>query len=76
MKDSKRKKKPHITITNTKKKPLVLFATLLVTVWVSAQTQQGYVKILGRPDKLGKMLANVTVQANMPCGKDDILRTK
>ena len=45
------------------KRFLFLIIILLLTVWAKAQTQQGYVKSIGRPDKPGKMLAKVTIQA-------------
>ena len=45
------------------KRVLFLFTFLLLTIWALAQTQQGYIKTIGRPDKPGKMLSNVTVQA-------------
>lgn len=35
----------------------------MIPLGVIAQTQQGYIKTIGRPDKPGQMLANVTVQA-------------
>jgi len=47
------------------KKVLLLCATLFLSLLASAQTQTqlGYVKTIGRPDKPGKMLPNVMVQA-------------
>ena len=47
------------------KRVLLLCAALFLSLWVSAQmqTQLGYVKTIGRPEKPGKMLPNVMVQA-------------
>lgn len=46
------------------KKELILFVILFVfqTMTVSAQSQQGFVKTLGRPNKPGVPLGNVTIQ--------------
>ena len=45
------------------KKIIILIVTLLVNTIASAQTQQGYVKTIGRPDKPGVVLGDVVVQA-------------
>ena len=44
------------------KKTLLLLATLLLGFFASAQTQHGYVKTLGRPEKKGEALSGVTVR--------------
>lgn len=45
-------------------KRLILFCTILLTsLFGTAQTQQGYVKTIGRPEQPGVMLENVLVQA-------------
>ena len=44
------------------KRTLILFAFLLFSAWASAQTQQGYVKSLGRPNKAGEPLSGVSVR--------------
>lgn len=45
-------------------KRLVIFCTILLgSLFASAQTQQGYVKTIGRPEQPGVMLENVLVQA-------------
>lgn len=42
----------------------LLFIILFqLPLWVVAQTQQGFIKTIGRPDKPGVVLANVVVQA-------------
>ena len=45
------------------KKILLLLAALLIVAVGFAQTQQGYVKTIGRPDKPGVFLSNVVIQA-------------
>ena len=45
------------------KKTIILVVTLLVNTIASAQTQQGYIKTIGRPDKPGVVLGDVVVQA-------------
>ena len=46
------------------KKTFILFVTLILSVWATtqAQTQQGYVKTLGRPEKAGQPLGGVTIR--------------
>lgn len=45
------------------KRPLLTIIFLLLTIAAFAQTQQGIVKTIGRPDKPGVFLSNVVVQA-------------
>ena len=45
-----------------KSKLLLFLITLLLPLWVTAQTQQGYVKSLGRPEKQGEALEGVTLR--------------
>ena len=40
-----------------------IFIVLQTPLWVIAQTQQGYIKTIGRPDKPSAVLSNVVVQA-------------
>lgn len=47
----------------TLRRILLLSTVLFVSLFVSAQTQQGFVKTIGRPGKPGVMLDNVVVQA-------------
>lgn len=44
------------------KKHILLLIALLSSSWAFAQTQQGYVKTLGRPDKAGEPLNGVSVR--------------
>ena len=44
------------------KKILLLTTCLLIAIMTMAQTQQGYVKTLGRPNKPGKPLPDVTIR--------------
>ena len=44
------------------KKLFLLFTTVLLCLAATAQTQQGYVKTLGRPEKKGEALGGVTVR--------------
>lgn len=46
-----------------KKQVKILWFLLLVVMTASAQTQHGYVKTIGRPDKPGVFLPNVVIQA-------------
>lgn len=46
-----------------KHKPLLFLILFTIPLWVTAQTQQGYIKTIGRPDKPGVVLGNVVVQA-------------
>ena len=46
-----------------KHRPLLFFILFAMPLWVTAQTQQGYIKTIGRPDKPGVVLGNVVVQA-------------
>ena len=46
-----------------KHKPLLFLILFTTPLWVTAQTQQGYIKTIGRPDKPGVVLGNVVVQA-------------
>lgn len=45
------------------KRLLVLAIVLLMATWGFAQTQMGYVKTIGRPNKPGVFLSNVLIQA-------------
>ena len=42
---------------------LFLLILFQLPLWVAAQTQQGYIKTIGRPDKPGIVLGDVVVQA-------------
>lgn len=46
-----------------KAKLLLLVSLFQLSLWSLAQTQQGYVKTIGRPEQPGVMLENVLVQA-------------
>ena len=43
-------------------KPLILLPILMICATLHAQTQEGYVKTLGRPDKEGEALSGVSVR--------------
>lgn len=45
------------------KKYILVIIAMALAAGATAQTQQGYIKTIGRPDKPGKMLSNVMVQA-------------
>ena len=42
---------------------IILIVLLQLPLWMIAQTQQGYIKTIGRPDKPGVVLRDVVVQA-------------
>ena len=44
------------------KKHLILFVSMLIAMMSFGQTQQGYVRTLGRPEKKGEALSEVTVR--------------
>ena len=44
------------------KKVFILSICLIIVIAISAQTQQGFVKTIGRPGKPGVPLENVTIQ--------------
>ena len=46
-----------------KSKLLLFLIVFQLSLWVTAQTQQGYVKSLGRPEKQGQALEGVTLRA-------------
>lgn len=45
------------------KKRFLLYFALITSINISAQTQQGYVRTIGRPDKKGKALGGVIIRA-------------
>lgn len=44
------------------KRAILLYSLIIAVLLASAQTQQGYVKTLGRPEKAGEPLGGVTVR--------------